>query len=172
VRSIRTIIFVACAALLSACANQHKSDQYAKDYLNRCFVTRMEAIFLRRECRKGSWAYCDAAQPIAVGRTDYPPTLQAFREDPEGWLQRIRETEIDRQPALEPEHVVIYGGLPVHTKLKIVELRSEFNGESGSLWMPYAEIQGGEFAGRRVLLPEGEASPVNWSYVERCDEQH
>jgi len=171
---IRTTTLLACASVFTACATNHTSDQYAKDYLNRCFTTRSEAIFLSRECRKGSWSYCDTAQPIAadvhIPGWDYPPTLQAFRDDPDGWSRRVHQSEMRRQPSLEPDHIVIYGGLPTHTNVKIVELQSVFNGENGALWMPYAEIQDGEFKGRRLLLPEGQFSPVNWQYVERCDE--
>jgi hypothetical protein len=108
---------------------------------------------------------------VHVPAWDFPPTLQAFRDDPDGWSRRIHESERRRQPALEPDHIVIYGGLPVHTTVKIVEVRSVFNGENGALWMPYAEILDGEFKGRRLLLPEGEYSPVNWRYVKRCDDR-
>jgi hypothetical protein len=170
---IKPLTLLACTSLFTACATNHTSDQYAKDYLNRCFATRQEAIFLSRDCHKGSWNHCDTAEPIVadvhVPAWDYPPTLQAFRDDPDGWSRRIHESERRRQPALAPDHIVIYGGLPVHTTVKLVELRSEFDGENGARWVPYAEIQDGEFKGRRLVLPKGEYSPVNWQYVERCD---
>jgi hypothetical protein len=163
----------ACASLFTACATDHTSDQYAKDYLNRCFSTRLEAIFLSRDCGKGTWTYCDSATPILpdvhVKGWNYPPTLQAFRDDPDGWSRRIHENEQHGQPALAPDHIVIYGGLPMHTTLKIVELRSQFDGENGARWMPYAEILDGEFKGRRVLLPEGNPSPIDWKFLERCE---
>jgi hypothetical protein len=57
----------------------------------------------------------------------------------------------------------------MHTTVKMVELRSQFDGENGARWMPNAEILDGEFKGRRVLLPEGDSSPVDWSFLERCE---
>jgi hypothetical protein len=162
-----------CASLFAACATKHTNDQYAKDYLNRCYSTRLESIFLSRDCGRGTWTYCDTAIPILpdvhVKGWNYPPTLRAFCDDPDGWSRRIHENERRGQPGLAPDNIVIYGGLPIHTTLKMVELVSQFDGENGARWMPYAEILDGEFKGRRVLLPNGNLSPVDWDFLERCE---
>jgi hypothetical protein len=172
---VRKMSLLAYTSLLTACTTNHVDDQYAKDYLNRCFTTRSEAIFLSRECHKGSWTYCDTARPILatvhIPGSAYPPTLQAFHDDPEGWSHRIQENEKSKQPPLEPDHIIIYGGLPERTNLKIVSLQSVFDGENGARLISYAEIQDGEFSGRRLLLPEGNNSFINWQYLERCAER-
>jgi hypothetical protein len=168
----RFLTVFALATLCAACVTNHTTDQYAKDYVNRCFTTRTEAILLSRECSKGAWKYCDTVQPISpdihMPQFDYPPTLQAFHEDPDGWTRRIDRVEMRRQPRLEPDHLVVYGGLPKGTELQVIELKSDSNYEVGTTWTAYAIVQNGEFHGRRLLLPTGD-SVVDWKYVARCN---
>jgi hypothetical protein len=99
----------------------------------------------------------------------YPPTLQAFREEPDLWSHRIHDALKANQPSLEPDYVVIYGGLPAGTSLRIVQVLSKFDGENGNYWMAFAVVLDGEFKGRRLLLPVAAASIADWEFVARCD---
>jgi hypothetical protein len=171
---LRLLMSLAMTALCAACVTaDHTNDRYSKDFVNRCFSTRLEAIFLSRECTKGAWKYCDTVQPISADvhgpLFDYPPTLQAYRNDPDGWSRRIHQVEMHMQPRMEPDHVTIYGGLPVGTSVRVVQLQSNFNYENGTTWIAYAVVQDGEFKGRRLLLPNGDPSVVDWRYLARCD---
>jgi hypothetical protein len=93
---------VALAALLSACNIDRTGEPYAVGFVGHCSVSVKEAIFVSRECSKGAWKYCDAAEPIGPQGNrlliGYPPTLEAFHDDPDAWSTRIREAETAISP--------------------------------------------------------------------------
>jgi hypothetical protein len=55
-RKLRLLLLSSMAALGTACATgDHTTDPYAKEFVNHCFMTRTEAMFLSRECWKDAW---------------------------------------------------------------------------------------------------------------------
>jgi len=166
---------VAIATLFVACVTgDHTTDSYSGQFVNHCFVTLKEAIFVSHECWRGAWKYCDAVVPInpypqSPSLTDYPPTLQAYRDSPDEWARRIHHFEVQNQPGAQPDRVTIYGGLPIGTTLRISQVLSKFDGENGRYWLTFAIVQNGEFKGRRLLLPRAAASVVNWQFLGTCD---
>jgi hypothetical protein len=160
--------------LLSACNFDRTAEPYAAGFVGHCFVSVKEAMFVSRECSRGAWKYCDAAEPIGPEGNrlliGYPPTLKAFHDDTATWSARIHKVETRGQPGLERDHVVVYGGLPIGTTFTIVQAIDMFDGESGRYWMTYATMQDGEFKDRRVMLPKSTGSIANGNYVARCDD--
>jgi hypothetical protein len=62
----------------------------------------------------------------------------------------------------QPDHGVIYGGLPIGTRLEIVKISRWFYSEVGTFWLSYATILEGGFTGRRVLLPWYSSTDLPW----------
>jgi hypothetical protein len=171
---LRLTATVAMATLCAACiATDRTADRYSSEFVDHCFTTLKEAMLVSRECWVGAWKYCDSAVPIGPETnalpTQYPPTLQAYQDDPGEWSRRIHSFERQRQPGAESDHIVIYGGLPMGTTVKISQVLSKFDGENGSYWLTFATVQDGEFKGRRLLLPRAAASVVNWQFLGKCE---
>jgi hypothetical protein len=167
---LRLTATVAMATLCAACITTDRTaDRYFSEFVDHRFTTLQEAMLVSRECWVGAWKYCDSAVPIGPKTnaipTEYPPTLQAYQDDPGEWSRRIHSFERQRQPGAEPDHIVIYGGLPVGTTVKISQVLSKFDGENGSYWLAFATVQDGEFKGRRLLLPRAAASVVNRQFL-------
>lgn len=161
---------IVLTALLAGCGGPvRETDPRIGALVHQCFTTANEAIFLSDTCDPiGSRTYCDTVRglnphpdPQWKQLQYFPPTLQAYRDDPIYWSGRIHEEKKYRLfEQLLPDHVVIYGGLPVGTQLEIVQLSRWFNGENGTFWIADAVIRDGDFKGRKILLPwPGRFSP-------------
>ena len=166
-RSISLIVLLAgCNA-----TKVHDTDPRISALIHQCFATVKESIFFSGHCQPiGSWTYCDTLRSLDPQPDprwkfpQFPPTLQAYHNDPIYWSGRIHEEEKYRQRShIQSDHVVIYGGLPIGTQLEILEVFRWFNGENGTFWIAYAVILDGEFKGRRLLLPwEGSSGDLPW----------
>jgi hypothetical protein len=160
---------IALIALLAGCtANIRATDPRISVLIHQCFATVKESIFFSGQCQPiGS--YCDTLRSLNPQPDprwqfpQFPPTLQAYRDDPVYWSGRIHEEEKYRQGSrIQPDHVVIYGALPIGTQLEIVEVSRWFNGENGTFWIAHAAVQDGEFGGRRLLLPWEGSGDFPW----------
>jgi hypothetical protein len=183
-RAARSLSFCLLIGSLCGCLDRDLSadPHIAGDFAHHKFVTRQEAIFFSKECSRAGWTYCDFVLPIAPhdmptdSRTGlpfprtFPPTLAAFEQDKTTWIARIRAWAVAGQPGLQSDHTQVYGGLPIGTVIEIEQVKSIFDGENGRYWRVSAVIQGGEFAQRRVILPQGGGIPpamVDWDFLER-----
>jgi hypothetical protein len=174
--SSKRLRLMALTALLAGCGGPVRdTDPRIGALIHQCFATVNESIFVSAKCQPvGTWAYCDTVSslnPHADPRwtfPHFPPTLQAYRDDPVYWSGRIHEEEKQRQRGqFQPDRVVIYGGLPIGTQLEIGQISRWFNGENGTFWVAYANIQDGEFKGRRIFLPwEGGLDSHGWIHAE------
>jgi len=163
---------IALIALLAGCTatNVRDTDPRINALIHQCFATVKESIFFSGKCQPiGSWTYCDTIRSLDPQPDprwkfpQFPPTLQAYRDDPVYWSGRIHEEEKYRQGSqIQPDHVVIYGALPIGTQLEIVEVSRWFNGENGTFWIAYAVIRDGEFKGRRLLMPWEGSGDLPW----------
>lgn len=163
---------IASIALLAGCnaSAVRDDDPRISTLIHQCFATLKESIFFSRRCQPvGTWAYCDTVRGLDPNPDprwkfpQFPPTLQAYRDDPGYWSDRIHIAEKYGQRSLiQPDHVVIYGGLPIGTPLEIVEVSRWFNGENGTFWIAYAVIRDGEFKGRRIFLPSEGSGDIPW----------
>ena len=183
-RAARSLGFCLLVVSMCGCVDRDLSadPHIAGDFAHHKFVTREEAIFFSKECSRGAWTYCDFVMPIAPhdmptdSRTGlpyprtFPPTLAAFEQDKTTWIARIRAWAVAGQPGLQPDHTQVYGGVPIGTIVEIEQVMSIFDGENGRYWRVFAVIQSGEFAQRRVILPQGGGIPpamVDWDFLER-----
>jgi hypothetical protein len=169
---LRRLGLIASIALLAGCnvSAVRDDDPRISALIHQCFATLKESIFFSRRCQPmGTWAYCDTVRGLDPNPDprwkfpQFPPTLQAYRDDPGYWSDRIHIAEKYGQRSLiQPDHVVIYGGLPIGTPLEIVEVSRWFNGENGTFWIAYAVIRDGEFKGRRIFLPSEGSGDIPW----------
>jgi hypothetical protein len=164
---------IVLTALLAGCGGPVRdTDPRISELIHQCFATVKEAIFLSDKCDPlGSRTYCDTVRSLNPNPDPrwqqlqyFPPSLQAYRDDPVYWTGRIHEEKKYKLfEQLLPDHVVLYGGVPIGTSLEIVQISRWFNGENGTFWIGYANIQEGEFKGRRILLPwEGGRGSGGW----------
>ena len=162
---------IALIALLAGCtANVRDTDPRISALIHQCFATVKESMLISGKCQPlGTWTYCDTVRSLDPDPDprwkfpQFPPTLQAYRDDPDYWSSRIHEEEKHRQGSqIQPDRVVIYGGLPIGTPLAIVQISRWFNGESGTFWIAYAVIRDGVFNGRRILLPWEGSGDIPW----------
>jgi hypothetical protein len=163
---------IAMLAILAGCYTSAVSDTDPRisALVHACFATVKESIVFSGRCEPmGTWVYCDTVQSLNPHPDprwkfpQFPPTLQAYRDDPGYWPDRIHMAEKYRQGSqIQPDHVVIYGGLPIGTPLEIVEVSRWFNGENGTFWIAHAVIRDGEFKGRRIFLPWEGSGDFPW----------
>jgi hypothetical protein len=168
----RTLSLIASIAILAGCnvSTVRDADPRISALIHQCFATVNESIFLSGKCQPiRTWAYCDTVRslnPDADPRwtfPQFPPTLQAYRNDPAYWSDQIHLAEKLRQGAqIQPGHPVIHGGLPIGTPLEIVEVSRWFQGENGTFWIASAVIRDGEFKGRRIFLPWDGSGDIPW----------
>jgi len=124
----------------------------------------------RGRCELIRVSQAEHAQLVDVERErEFPWIHRRFQDDPGEWSRRIHGFERQRQPSAESDHIVIYGGLPMGTTVKISQVLSKFDGENGNYWLTFATVQDGEFKGRRLLLPRAAASVVNWQFLGKCE---
>jgi hypothetical protein len=169
---LRRPSLIASIAILAGCnvSTVRDADPRISTLIHQCFATVKESIFLSGKCQPvGTWAYCDSVRGLDPHPDprwtfpQFPPTLQAYRDDPGYWSGRIHMAEKYRQGSqIQPDHLVIYGGIPMGTPLEIVEVSRWFRGESGTDWIAYAVIRDGEFKGRRILLPWDGSGDIPW----------
>lgn len=151
---------VVLTVLLSGCGGPVRdADPRISGLIHQCFATVKESIFISGRCQAiDGWPYCDTVKSLdPAPHPDWtfpqlPPTLQSYRDRQDYWSERIH-TQQNHFYRKHGDHLVIYGGLPVGTPLEIVQISRWFNGENGTFWIAYANIQEGEFKGRRILLP-------------------
>ena len=158
---------IVLTALLTGCPATtavRATDPRIGALIHQCFRTVKEAIFLSTDCQPNfDYAYCDTVRSLDPHPDPrwrfprFPPTLQAYRDDPVYWSGRIHEAEKHRRGhggiESRQDRVVIYGGLPIGASLEIVQVSRWFQGENGTSWIANAVIRDGEFRGRQILLP-------------------
>jgi hypothetical protein len=183
-RAVRSLGFCLLVVSMCGCVDHDLSadPHIAGDFAHHKFVTRQEAILYSKDCSR-AWTYCDFVMPIAPHDmpTDsgtglplprsFPPTLAAFEQDKTTWIARIRAWALAGQPWLQPDHTQVYGGLPIGTIIEIEQVMSISDGENGRYWRVFGVIQSGEFAQRRVILPQGGGIPpamIDWDFLERA----
>jgi hypothetical protein len=170
---LQLFIVLAVVALTTACTIDVTKSEGLNDYAGQCFVSIYDAMFVSRECKNGVWTNCDTVRPIAKHQIfrfkGYPSSVQEYRDDPVGWSESIHELEKSEQPLLAPDHIVVYGAMPLGTSFKVTRILSQFDGENGRYWDVYAGVQNGEFKGRNVLLPTTSGAIFNFDYLARCD---
>lgn len=163
----KRLALIVLTALLAGCPATtavRQTDPRIGAVIHQCFATVKEAIFLSTDCQPMfGYAYCDTVRSLDPEPhpnwqfPQFPPSLQAFRDDRLDWTRRIHEAEQYRRGhggiEYRQDRVVIYGGLPVGTQIEIVQVSRWFNGENGTFWIAYAVILDGEFKGRQILLP-------------------
>ena len=164
---------IVLTALLTACGGPVRdADPRIGGLIHRCFATVKESIFLSGRCQAiDGWPYCDTVKSLnPVPHPEWkfpqlPPTLQDFQADPAFWTGQIhvQQNYFYRKHG---DHLVVYGGLPIGTRLEIVQVSRWFNGENGTFWIAYANIQEGEFTGRRILLPWQGFDSHGWIHAE------
>jgi hypothetical protein len=166
---LKFLIAIGSAALLTACSMDKTNNPGLSEYVNHCFVTLQDAIYLSRECN--AYNYCDTVQSLNkfVTKLGYPETLRQFRDDPGGWSARIRQGEDALEPPLKPGHTVVYGAIPAGTPLTVVQIMSRFEGENGRYYRTYAIFDSGEFKGRRIVLPRTNTGVIIDMYLARCE---
>lgn len=139
------------------------ADPRVSGIVGHCFNTLVETMFVSRYCQ-ALGEYCDTAIDLspyyknAVEAThpveaNFPPTLKAYRDNQQFWIDRMRVDLARSQPGLMRDRVVIYGGLPVGTRIKIAQVRKWWDGEDGTYWIAVGTIESGEYQRRRLLLP-------------------
>jgi hypothetical protein len=156
-KELRTI---AVAVLLVGCGGPVRStDPRIHGLINQCFATVKESIFVSSRCQPiAGWPYCDtvkalnAEQRPLANYAQFPPTLQAFREEASYWSGQIRAQQ-EYFYGNHQDRLHIHGGIPAGTPLVIVQMDRWFNGENGTFWIARATIGAGDFQGRQVLLP-------------------
>ncbi|HXC10056.1 MAG TPA: hypothetical protein VNV61_14085 [Steroidobacteraceae bacterium] len=163
---------IALTALFTGCTTIAVSDTDPpiRALIHQCFATVKESILFSGKCQPmGTWTYCDTVMSLEPHPDprwkfpQFPPTLQAYRDDPDYWSGRIHEEEKRRQGSqIQADRVLIYGGLPIGTPLEIVEISRWFNGENGTFWIAYAVIRDGDFNGHRILLPWEGSGDIPW----------
>src|SRR5580658_211138 len=89
---------IALIALLAGCTATavRDTDPRISALMHQCFATVKESIFFSGKCQPvGSWTYCDTVRSLDPQPDprwkfpQFPPTLQAYRNDPVYWSGRI-----------------------------------------------------------------------------------
>lgn len=95
--------YIAVGLLLTSCTVDRTNDPRVSKLVNKCFATVEEAIFYSGWCKPiGTlgYSYCDRVESLnphphsgGAAADPFPPTLKAYRVDPNYWSARIHEAD-------------------------------------------------------------------------------
>jgi len=159
------VFLLFCMSIAGCLYRDATMDPVAEGISNRQFELVQDSILYQTVCvpiskfLTGS-SYCDTVQHLG-DEPCFAPNAADYYQHQSFWDEKLRKCAHDGDGAAK-QKVLVYGLVTHGTSIKITEVASVQLGETGRCWFVAGQLEDGQYAGRRVLLPSCNHIGVSW----------